>query len=333
VAEHLGLGPEYQAWLDYLQAVGPPAVEVPLLGREQVAAALRHIGLDEPDLGGIVRALPAPDCQPDLWWLLERCYEAVRRDIGQPGAMRTWPTLPPHLDVAGRCFWIWVYLAAAPYLRRWHRERGIPDDVSSNTIADLARHIRLYRLRTGRVGCDEQFWFSWHFRGELFELGRLQFNPHRLMAGLAGPLFWYDTPAIEALGDGFRADDPALGVHIPESGPLTPSACDASFQAAREFFARFFPDQNFRVATCTSWLMDDQLLDYLDPDSNIVRFQRRFDLLPGTQDADSEPVRFVFHRELSELDRVVPRTRLEHAIVNHLAAGRHWRMRTGALRL
>ena len=142
--------------------------------------------------------------------------------------------------------------------------RGVDDEVSSSTIADLGRHTRLYRRRTGRVGFDEQFWFSLHFRGELFELGRLQFNPYRLRTGPAGPLFWYDAASIERLGDGFRPGDPVLGVHIPESGPLTPAACDAAFQAASQFFAALFPTQTYRVATCTSWLLDDQLLEYLD---------------------------------------------------------------------
>jgi GNAT-like C-terminal domain/N-acyltransferase N-terminal domain len=306
---------------------------VPLPSRGEAEAVLRDVGLDEPDLGVILGELPLPGAQPELWWLFERCYHAVRRDIGQPGALRSWPTLPAPLGLAGRCFWVWVYLAAVPDLRRWHRDRGIDADVSSDTIADLGRHIRLYRRRTGNVGFDEQFWLGLHFRGDLFELGRLQFNPYLLATGPAGPLFWYDPAAIATLGDGFRPGDPVLGVHIPESGPLTPSACDASFEAARELFARLFPAQTYRAATCTSWLMDDQLLDYLDPATNIVQFQRRFDLVPGALDADPSPVRFVFHKELSQLDQIVPRTRLEHAIVDHIAAGRHWRMRTGCLRL
>jgi hypothetical protein len=336
VAGRLGLGAEYQAWLGFLESVGAPPAGVPLpTGRGEAESLLRQVGVDEPDLSEILAELPAPGGggQPELWWLLERCYHAVRRDIGQPGAMRSWPSLPAHLGAPGRFFWIWVYLAAVPAIRRWHQADGVGDDVSRNTLADLGRHIRLYRVQTGQVGFDEQFWIGLHFRGELFELGRLQFNPYQLLTGPAGPLFWYDEDAKESLGDGFRRGDPALGVHIPESGPLTPAACDASFQAAREFFGELYPDRTYRVATCTSWLMDDQLLEYLDPDSNIVRFQRRFELVPGIREADHSPLRFVFHREPSELNQLVPRTRLEHAIVDHLAAGKHWRMRTGWLHL
>jgi hypothetical protein len=333
VADRLGLGAEYHAWLGFLEAVGAAPAGVPLPSRAEAESALRHVGVDEPDLGAILAELPSPSGHPELWWLLERCHHGVLSDIGKHGAQRSWPSLPAHLGTPGRCFWVWVYLAAVPELRRWHREHGIGDDVSWNTLSDLGRHIRLYRRRRGSVGLDEQFWFSLHFRGDLFELGRLQFNPYPLATGPAGPLFWYEAAAIETLGDGFRPGDPALGVHIPESGPLTPAACDASFQAAREFFADLFPAQKYRVATCTSWLMDDQLLEYLDPDTNIARFQRRFELVPGARDADYSPLLFVFGKQPSELAQIVPHTRLEHAIVDHLAAGRHWRMRTGWLRL
>ena len=343
VATRLGMGAEYAAWLGFLEATGAPADGVPLPGVAEATALLRQIGLDEPDLGVILAELPraprsaaergSPSAHPELWWVTERCYHAVVRDIGQPGAMHSWPSLPAHVGISGRCFWVWVYLAAVPALRRWHRQRGVDAGVSSDTIADLGRHIRLHRRRTGSVGFDEQFWMSLHFRGELFEIGRLQFNPHLLATGPAGPLFWYDAATIASLGDGFRPGAPALGVHIPESGPLTPAACDASFGAAREFFAALFPAQHYGVATCTSWLMDDQLLEYLDADSNIVRFQRRFDLVPGARDDDDSPLKFVFHKTLAELDQIVPHTRLEHAILDHLAAGKHWRVRTGSLRL
>jgi hypothetical protein len=103
--------------------------------------------------------------------------------------------------------------------------------------------------------------------------------------------------------------------------------------AASEFFDRYLPEHSSRIAICTSWLLDDQLADYLDPDSNIVRFQRRFELVPDSRAADNSPFHFVFGKSPQALSDIVPRTRLEHALVRHLAEGGHWRMRTGWLRL
>jgi hypothetical protein len=333
VADRLQLGPEYRAWLDALEAIGPPpGGSDPPVG-EAAARLLATLGVEQPDRAAVLDALPSSREQPELWWLLERAYHSVLADLGRLDSDLAWPTLPPHLGVAGRCFWVFVFLCAVPAIRDWHRAHGVPDTIGWDTLADLGRNMRLYRRRTGHVGLDVPWWIALHFRGALFALGRLQFNPYRVGSGRAGPLFWYDARTSEALGEGFRAGDPVLGVHIPEAGPLGPSACDASFRAAATFFAAHFPERASSVATCTSWLMDDQLLEYLPPESNIVRFQRRFELVPGARDADESIQRFVFGRVPARLSDVTPRTTLERAIVRHLQHGRHWRLRTGWLRL
>jgi hypothetical protein len=172
-----------------------------------------------------------------------------------------------------------------------------------------------------------------HFQGGLFALGRLQFSPYLVHTGQAGPLFWYSDDAPPSLGGGTRRGDPAVGIHIPESGPMTPAACSASFARARQFFQRHFPEYAAAPATCTSWLMDDQLLDYLDRDSNIIRFQRRFELVPGWRESDRDAFHFVFGRSPEAIDALMPRTTLERAIIRHVKAGGHWGLRTGWLRL
>jgi hypothetical protein len=79
--------------------------------------------------------------------------------------------------------------------------------------------------------------------------------------------------------------------------------------------------------------MDDQLLEYLEPDSNIIQFQRRFELVPGARDSDSSAFHFVFGRTPDAIDQITPRTTLERAIIRHVKAGGHWRLRTGWFRL
>jgi hypothetical protein len=355
VADRLQLGPEYRAWLDALEAIGPPPGGIDPPTGQAAARLLARLGVDEPDRAAVLDALPTRRDQPELWWLLERAFHAVLADIGRLDSDLQWPMLPPHVGATGRCFWVFVFLCAVPAIREWHRKHGVPDNIGWDTLADLGRNMGLYRRRTGCVGLDVAWWIALHFRGALFALGRLQFNPYRIGSGRAGPLFWYDGETTHAPGAGFRAGVPGpslspevrptatransglpaelLGVHIPQAGPLSPSACDASFRAAARFFAERFPDRASGVATCTSWLMDDQLLEYLPAESNIVQFQRRFELVPGARDADDSIFRFVFGRVPTRLSDVVPRTTLERAILEHVARGRHWRMRTGWLRL
>jgi hypothetical protein len=75
------------------------------------------------------------------------------------------------------------------------------------------------------------------------------------------------------------------------------------------------------------------LLEYLPADSNIVRFQRRFQLEPYEEpeglDADVEVLRFAFRTLTTPLDQLPCRTVLPRAIVDHLRAGRHWYWRRG----
>ncbi len=334
IADRLGLDAASRPWLDSLEAVGPPPGGVPLPRGDDAAAVLRRLGVAEPDAAAILEALPSAEAQPELWWLLERSYHQLVRSIGAGDAGAGWlPSLPAELGAPGRCFWVFVLLAAVGDVRRWHRERGIPDEVSWGTLADLGRHVARFRRRTGGVGLDSQLWVALGFRGALFALGRLQFTPYRLKSGPGGPLFWYEAAEADAIGEGLRPGDPALGIHVPEAGPLTPEACDRSLGAARAFFAEHLPEHASGVGTCTSWLLDERLADVLPAASNIVRFQARFRIVPGALDADDDILRFVFDRVPASLDDLRPSTELERAIVDHLRAGGHWRLRTGWLRL
>jgi hypothetical protein len=119
-------------------------------------------------------------------------------------------------------------------------------------------------------------------------------------------------------------------VHIPESGgPFSPAACSESFEQARSFFAHHFPEETYRFAICSSWLLDPHLADYLPSTSNIIRFQRLFHLIPGGTNDDQGVIRFVFRRAAPPLDELPLRTTLERAVVSHLQAGGHWQFRSG----
>jgi hypothetical protein len=219
---------------------------------------------------------------------------------------------------------VYVFLATLPTIRQWHRERGIADDLSWTTLADLGEHIGIYRRIYGTAGFDVPEWMILHFRGALYRLGRLQYE------------LWRQPPQGQDVIDSGAPDPdgPVLFLHIPESGgSLESAACDESFAQARAFFARYFPEMQYRVAWCTSWLLDPQLGEYLSPASNIIRFQRRFHLIAGGSNANDGVMRFVFRRDAPVLDELPQRTTLERATVKHVRAGHHWLWRTGWLML
>jgi hypothetical protein len=281
-------------------------------------AIFEHLAIAVDDQQEVLAAWPLPESDSEIWRSLEVAYETLVEDLGGFAALELPGPLVESTPM-GRYFFVYVYLAALTDVRRFHRERRVPDEISWATLADLGRNLKRDRLLLGDGGLRTSGWLTLHFRGALYQLGRLQFNRMYVRAA--------------HVADAFREGEPALGVHIPESGPLTPEACDDSFAEAPQFFARHFPETPTHLAICTSWLLDPQLADYLAPDSNVIRFQRRFSLVGEGYDGDADVLRFVFHRIAPNIDDLPQGTTLERAIVAHLRAGKHWRDRTGWLEL
>ncbi len=327
VAAYLGAAAQgeeaepYEAWLDDLEKADLPSPEVAPPSGAELDELVRRLGIHEDDALELAETRPTPTDDPELWWLLQRVHSAITSNIGDLDFdWRRDAHLPKALGPKARFFYAHVLLASVPKIRAWHRQRGIPDDTSWATLADLGRQIAIYRRIHGVGGLDVQFWFTLHFRGLIYDFGRLQLN-----RGVIS----YTELQIEQAKAPFKKGDPALGVHIPESGRMTPQACDESIRLAKEFYATYFPDEPYKYAVCSSWLLDPQLADYLPENSNIVHFLRRFTLVPGGYNGDKDVFQFVFRAVDPVLDELPQRTTLERAIVQHLKAGKRWEIRTG----
>ncbi|MFF7453315.1 acyltransferase domain-containing protein [Kitasatospora sp. NPDC008115] len=248
--------------------------------------------------------------------------------LGEPSGLdRDWPAgvADGTADADGTGLATLLFVALAPCTRAHHRALGIPPEVTRSTLADLGRQLAVSRWR-GRAGLGNPRWLTLHFRGELFQLGRLQFQRRRLTGA--------DAAAARAAGIG----EWSLQLHIPDHcGPLSPGACDRALDRARAFFPRHFPGERYRSAFVFSWLLDPQLSHYLPEGSNIVRFQRRFAPLvrPGGPPApeDTNPLRYVFGDVGRPLESLPRDTVVQRALLDHLRAGGHWYVRGGWLAL
>ncbi|MGW0993754.1 acyltransferase domain-containing protein [Streptomyces sp. NPDC002523] len=280
---------------------------------------LLDLAVPHEDINEMVALRRTVAADPGLLRLLAECAEEVLRDPDEPG--RT-PDLDGRLAsvpaALGGTFAVFVFLAVLPHTRARHRERGIPSEISRRTLADLGRHLAVHRRRHGTAGVQSWRWLAHHFRGELYQLGRLQFERARL--GQRSAL------VIRAAGLDATPGMPCLNLHIPDfRGPLTPSACDRSLELARQFFTLHFPQERPVAALCHSWLLDPQLKRYLSAQSNIIRFQERFRVVrEESEQADTEPVQFVFGDPDLPVAELPRRTSVERAVGDHLRAGGHW---------
>jgi hypothetical protein len=297
--------------------VAADELDVVLPTPEDLPALLLKLAVPHEDVDLLIAHLPARDSPS--WRELERCTRLLVQNLGQIAGPPVRPELPAESNIPPAYFPVYVFLAAYPHVTAFHHERGISDEISWHTLTDLGRVLADHRYWHGEGGLDAELtsWLSLHFGGEIYQLGRLQFQRARL-GNRTGR-------AVSAAGHPYGRGDPALSVHVPAyHGPLSPAACSHSFAAAQEFFARHFPEETYRVAVCNSWLLDEQLGDYLPADANILQFQRRFQLAYQPEPDDETMLRFVVggpHADRGDLPR---RTTLERAIADHLDAGLHW---------
>ncbi len=218
-----------------------------------------------------------------------------------------WPPPP------GACPLLYAYAAmgVTPRTRARNDGLGVDAEITTATLWDIGQQVRLHHRLYGDPGMGKGHWITHHLASHLFRLGRLQFQR-------AWP---------KHLGDLIPAGTAVLDVHIPEDGRLFPEACDESFAAAREFFARHFPADGARWFVCSSWLLDPQLAEILPETSNIVQFQRRFQRVTVDRNSPGLVFEFVFYRpdldraddpDLSQLPR---RTRVERALIEYYESG------------
>ncbi|WP_327673177.1 acyltransferase domain-containing protein [Kitasatospora sp. NBC_00458] len=293
---------------------------------EELVDALLELAVPFDAVNGILAARSRLARDRGLRTVFEealRTQAAAVGTLGGPsGLTRDWPAGTDGAEPLSTL----LFVALAPHTRAHHRALGVPPEVTRTTLADLGRQLAVSRWRGRSAGLGNPSWLTLHFRGELFQLGRLQFQRKRLTGR--------DAEAARAAGIGERV----LQLHIPDSsGPLSPGACDRSLDRARAFFPAHFPAEPYRTACVFSWLLDPQLGRYLPEGSNIMRFQRRFAPLrrPGAppEPEDANPLRFVFGDPALPLESLPRDTAVQRALIDHLSAGGHWYVVGGRLAL
>ncbi|HYI25765.1 MAG TPA: acyltransferase domain-containing protein [Thermomicrobiales bacterium] len=304
-------------WLEQLEQVGPPVSPVVMPSAIDGGNILDFLDIPVEERPAVLAASDWIAADPALTWVLDRSVVFLCNSIDQVGWMDVFPSLPSTLGERARYFYPWLYAAILPDTLAASRSLGIPDEIVRATFADVGRHFLKHRARHGTGGMAGQDWLTLHARGVIFQLGRLQFERTHLGGRTSA--------GIRAAGHDAVKGELCIAVHIPDfMGPFPPEACDESFALAEAFFARHFPEETYRYAVCHSWLLDEQLREYLPPDANIIAFQRRFQ--PAyTPDADDRiTLLFVFRNPDRRLEDFPQRTTLERAVVYHLQQGRHW---------
>lgn len=145
--------------------------------------------------------------------------------------------------------------------QRKYNELGIGEDILMDTLLDMTRWLDTWSDLKGGLYLGELEWLSHHLGAKLFKLGRLQFC---------------FADHYEFKERGIKKGDTVIDTHIPAEGPLDIEECKKSFEFAKEFFGKFYPDYKWEVFTCHSWLLGEDLKEILNENSNIIKFQNMF---------------------------------------------------------
>jgi hypothetical protein len=128
-----------------------------------------------------------------------------------------------------------------------------------------------------------------------------------------------------------KPDDPAIAVHIPATGPMDSDSCRESFARAQSFFQRHFPEFAAVGYTCDTWLLDPQLEEILPPESNIVRFLKRWTLHPVPGANANQTYERVFGSTIWPPAAETVRTSVQNSIVKFVQNGGRLRMGGGVI--
>lgn len=156
---------------------------------------------------------------------------------------------------------LYLFVRFAVDVHEAYRVRGIDDAIYYDTFSDIQIWCLVCKQEHGEYGLEQFNWLKEHVQLRLFRLGRLQFQPYAL-----------DREVI-VKGHIIEQNRIVLNVHIPPGEPLRPGNVEESFGRAASFFRGIAP-----VFICQSWLLYPQLHQILNADSNILHFQKQFEI-------------------------------------------------------
>lgn len=142
---------------------------------------------------------------------------------------------------------------------------GFTEEFYFLNMKDIAVWNRTHEKLYGVPGLKEIGWVGMSIRQKLYRIGRLQFEPYEV------------ENDIEACGKLLKKGSKVLNVHIPEDGKMDPDTCEMSFRKAAEFFKRR-GYEGANIFICESWLLSPRLKEVLENNSNIIKFQDRFEI-------------------------------------------------------
>lgn len=199
-----------------------------------------------------------------------------------------------------------IMLLCAVDSHKEYKKRGINDAIFTDTMKFCTRFVEEHHKLYGTYAFKWAWWFPRQLSLREFRIGALEYE------------------MIE------REKKKWINIHIPADASMGRERLRESYEDARAFFTRYFPDYGQSDMMCDSWLLSPHLTKLLPESSNILGFQRAFELVHVDETNDSF-IRWVFGRTDIPVRELREDTSLQRKIKACLLEGSNLGAATGRL--
>ena len=186
-----------------------------------------------------------------------------------------------------------IQLAAALKSQELYDSKGIDLEIFVDTMKCFSRFCRDSFATYGDFRFDCCWWTYRQLSLNLFRLGELEFE--------------------------MCADK--LSVHIPSDANMTRAGLDASYDWAKRFFAKHFPEYEYDGIYCNTWLLAPSLREMLPAGSRILNFMDDYEILSEDKEA-MNCMLWVYKKKYQDYESLPEETSLQRAIKARLLAGK-----------
>ncbi len=188
-------------------------------------------------------------------------------------------------------------------LKEIYDSKSIPSSIFYDSIDDLNFRIsRYYGLhKEFGLSARDALWLGFIYKFEIFDLGSLRFQKsHFSYAEIERDDYDY-MPLSDEMKQRFPEGEPIINVHITTDADLRPEKIEESFQQAHTFFTTYFPEHQYTVFTCRTWMLYTPTQALLPAESNITSFANRFEIIATNQNTKQALDRIYHTSNLDEI--------------------------------
>jgi len=228
VLARLGIGDQMPIaagdWAEAQKSRPPEAIPFLLADYVRRACALTFLPDEWTELTvALARKVAGDESLAAFTWY---CHDRLFRVQPPKFSAKRLPLLTTALGREAGLWNVLLLLSGVPAMQQAHRQRGIPEAVARDTIADLKLCIETedYTKENQYPGIHVNIlgWLLLHWRGELYRLGRLQFVPDRFGGKIRvyrhareGAVIALAEPGVAFDREGYIADADDKGAFAP----------------------------------------------------------------------------------------------------------------------